>query len=155
MVRGDLGVWLVTSLWGIVKIKELCTALHVFSDPPSPTHVFLPFLYGQRVHWNKFIDRGEGEIACEERSVMIEMRGRETEECSWRWERVRWEASQHFVSFERKRAPYPRQASLKRMNRDSVDQRVLNFSQRSRRLGHLVWGGEVWGWVLEKGENSF
>lgn len=55
MVRGDWGVGLVTSLWGIVKIKELCTALHVSSKPPSPTHVFLPFLYGKGVNWSKFI----------------------------------------------------------------------------------------------------
>lgn len=44
---------------------------------------------------------------------------------------------------------------MERINEGSVDQRVLNFSQRGSRLGHLVRGGEVQGWVLEKEENSF
>lgn len=71
-----MGVRLVTSLWGIVRIKELYTVLPVSNKPPpSPAHVFM----SKGVHWNKFVDPGEGEIACEERRVMIEVRGRETE----------------------------------------------------------------------------
>lgn len=85
---------------------------------------------------------------------MEEMTERLRARCSWRWWRVRLEASQG-VSFWEEEDPSSETGKWKRMNRDGIDQRVWNFSQRSRRPGHLMWVREGWGWVLEKGENSF
>lgn len=68
---------------------------------------------------------------------------------------MRLAASRGVVSFERKRAPFLIQA-VNTGNKYSADQRGSWISLIETE-GEAVWYKrvEVWGWVLEKEENSF